>query len=142
MENFSLQRMDGENLRWDLHADIARFKEKQTDLEGVELKFCPEDKAPFTIEAEKGRVGKNREEVFLENQVLIKGYSGTDLCTEDLSWDSKSNIFLTSKKVIVEKDAWVIRGKGMKFDPEQEILIINGGVEMKIGEKFVDREIM
>jgi len=142
MENFAIQRMHGEKVKWDLQAKIAKFKDKQTELEGVRLKFYPEDKAPFTVEAEKGCVGKNREEVYLEKNVLIKGYSGTDLRTEDLSWDSTSNTFLTSKDVTVEGRKWTINGKGMRFDPEQDLLIINNGVEMKIQNNSPDTEVM
>ena len=142
MENFTVQRMDGEKLKWDLQAKIAKFKGKQTELEGVRLKFYPEDKAPFTVEAEKGCVGKNREEIYLEKNVLIKGYSGTDLRTEDLSWDSTSEVFLTSKNVTVKGKKWIINGEGMRFDPEQDLLIINNGVEMKIQMNSPDTEVM
>lgn len=135
-EGFILKKMEGEKVRWEVEADLARFLENSNELEGIKFKFYPRNKEPFLIEADKGRVKENgRDEIYLKKNVQIKGYLRANVRCEDLYWDSDSGLMRTSKRVEIVGEKWQIKGEGMKFSLDGDVITIEKNVSMEINEK-------
>jgi hypothetical protein len=146
-EGFRAKKMKGEIVKWELEADSAQFDENSKTLKGVKVKFYPEGKDPFTIKADDGLVRENvpatdptvngagkKDEIYLENNVRVIGYLNSTIKCDNLSWDSITEIMRTEDKVEVEAEKWVIRGKGIEFDPLEDIMFFKKDVTMQIIE--------
>jgi LPS export ABC transporter protein LptC len=135
-EGFRLKKMEGKTAKWELEADSARFEEGLKTLQGVKVKFYPKNKDSFTIKAEEGLVKENdKDEIYLQNNVEIKGYLKSDVKCESLSWDSVSEIMHTPDKVQIEGEKWNIKGEGMEFNPNGDIINISKNVTMEINKE-------
>lgn len=138
-EGFKLRRMEGERVRWEVRSDVAYFKENLKTLEGIELRFYPKNKDSFTVEAVEGWLKENdKDEIFLNKNVRVKGYLKADVKCENLLWDSASEVMHTSDRVEIEGGKWHIRGEGLEFSPEGDVITIEKNVTMEIQsyEKF------
>ncbi len=148
-EGFRARKMDGEIIKWELEADSARFEENFKMLKGVEIKFYPKGKEPFTIKAEDGTVKENvlwdvpttnntskRDEIYLENNVQVIGYLNSTIKCHSLSWDSISEIMHSQDEVKIEGEKWNIKGEGIEFSSSGgDIIAIKKDVTMEIVEQ-------
>lgn len=134
-EGFRLKSMEGTNINWELESDLVNFQEDLKTLEGVKVTFYPKKRDPFTITADEGWVKENeKDEIFLENNVKVKGYLNSDIKCENLEWDSVSEAMHTSEKVEIEGEKWLITGEGMEFAPDGDIININKNVTMQTNQ--------
>jgi LPS export ABC transporter protein LptC len=136
--------MEGKTVKWELEANSARFDENLRTFEKLKMKFYPENKRPFTIEADNGIVKENvplenatankvaKDEIYLKNNVLIIGYVDSTIKCDSLLWDSASEIMRSEDKVEIEGGKWNIKGEGIEFSPDGDIITIKKDVAMEI----------
>lgn len=105
LKGLRLKKTEGERIKWEIYANVARLKKNLKELEGVTFQFYPKNKDPFLIKADKGWVrGNEKEEIYLK------------------------------EKVIIEREKWRIKGEKMEFGADGDVITIKKNVTMEIKE--------
>lgn len=144
-EGFKAKKMEGEIVKWEIEADSAIFNDNSKTLRAIKVKFYPEGKEPFTVKADNGLVKENipvgdsladkaskKDEIYLENNVQIIGYSNSIIKCRNLSWDSVSEIMRSEDDIEIEGEKWFIQGTGIEFSPSGDVITIKKDVTMEI----------
>ena len=132
-EGFRLKKMQGKTTEWDMEADRVNITEDIKKLWGVKVIFYPRGKSPFTVKADEGWVKEDdKDEIYLDKNVLIKGHLNSDVKCENLSWDSVSETMHTQSEVEITGEKWDIKGTGMEISPSGDTVTIAKNVKMEL----------
>lgn len=121
---------DGKNI-WQVkakHVTMSRDK-NVVEMTGVEGTFTKDDDE-FHLTADRGRMDRKAQTLYLEGNIDGKTQTGMTLKAENLSYDGKTQILSTDKFFTADKDNRVLTGDSFRGDRVLNRLTVTGHAKL------------
>lgn len=130
LADFTLLESSHGEARWSLRADLARvFRGRHTELEGVFLVFLSAAaETTTTVRADAGRYVDPDAPLVALGNVRVIDSDGTEIYTDSLLWDPRSERISTDAAVEIRQQGDVIRGVGFEADPDLNDIVLKQNV--------------
>ena len=112
-EGFYLQGFadDGEKA-WDIKGDSADISQNPVHITNVNANRYGEQKVNLT--AQQGTFDRFTGEVFLEKDVVISSFEGSEIKTDSLAWKKQDDLVITEDRVTINDPRMKASGTGLK----------------------------
>jgi len=110
--NFSLvQYEDGGEKKWELKGRTAEAKGRNVEIDELSAIMFGE-RSSIKLKSEKGKFDREKQLVFLEDNVVAKTTDGMKLVTDSLYWDGAGNKVFTEAEANIKKADFEAVGLG------------------------------
>lgn len=120
IQDFVLVETSGEMVTWKLYADRAEIFDAKNEavIYGVRVDFYEEGEYASTLTSDTGTIDTLRNDMVARGNVVINSKKeGAVLKTEELRWDSKTQLITSDYEATLEKGDTVIIGQGFEASP-------------------------
>ena len=135
LEEIDYTHIEGGQSRWRL---VARQVKRQSGtklfaVSNPELQFFNEEGVTEgQMQAGRGEVSEDYQQVRLFNDVVLKNSSGYTFTTDRLDYDHATKVASTKSKVHLTSEDLILEGTGMEFFVQQDRVLLHSGVYGKI----------
>ncbi len=121
---------DGDPL-WSLVADSAvhSMEDRITRIKNVRMIFFDREIGDIKLTADFGELMPEYQRVTVSSNVMIIGPSGDTLQTDYLEYEEDSNILKTDRMVKINRDYFIVSGKGMEMNVAEQTLVLLSDVK-------------
>lgn len=124
---------DGEPL-WTLVADSAQSMDDGiTRIENVRMVFFDREGGDIELTADQGQLIPEYRLVTVSSNVMVKDSPGNTLQTDYLKYVQTSNSLQTDRMVTINREHFIVTGKGMEMDIVKRAVVVLSDVEAQFG---------
>ena len=119
---------------WTLVADSAQSMEDGiTRIEDVRMVFFDREGEDIELTADQGELIPEYRLVTVNSNVMVKSSPGNTLQTDYLKYVQTSNSLQTDRMVTINRDHFIVTGKGMEMDIAKRTVVLLSDVKAQFG---------
>ena len=119
---------------WTLVADSAHSMEDGiTRIENVRIVFFDREMGDIELTADQGELIPAHRAVTVSSNVMVVSSPGNTLQTDYLKYEQTSNILQTDRIVKINRDHFIVVGKGMQMDIGERTFVLLSDVKAQVG---------
>ncbi|MFT5699930.1 MAG: LPS export ABC transporter protein LptC [Desulforhopalus sp.] len=140
LKNIKYTKTHGGAPLWTLVADSAAhsMEEDITRIKNVRMTFFDPEIGDIELTADLGKLTPQYQRVTFNSNVMMTSPSGDTLQTDYLEYEETSNILQTDRMVKINRDYFILSGKGMQMNiAEQTLVLLN---DVKVSSDGMDTQ--
>ena len=133
LKNIKYTKTRGGEPLWTLVAESAHSMEDGiTRVKNVRMVFFDREMGDIELTADQGALIPEHKTVTVSSNVMVITSPGNTLQTEYLKFEEATNILQTDRMVKINRDHFVVSGKGMELDIVQRTLVLLSDVQAQL----------